>query len=156
MPDDVEEGNAGKRLPIRVVIDASVLIRYLIKPGEAARKLIEDWWLDGKVQMVTAPELVVELADVLERDSIRRLVGPEEGHVLMQAIERYADILAPLGSAPSYTRDRKDDKFVACAIAGNAACVISEDRDLLVLNTLAGVAMMTPYDFLNTFRNESS
>ena len=135
--------------PIRVVIDTSVLLRYLIKPSAATRELIENCWLEGQVQMVTAPELAAELADVLARDSMRKLIKPEEGHVLLEAIGRLADSLAALGPVPAYTRDPKDDKFVACAIAGDASYLVTEDKDLLVLATLAGISMVTPYDFVN-------
>jgi predicted nucleic acid-binding protein len=50
----------------------------------------------------------------------------------------------------SYSRDPKDDKFVACALAGDADYVVTEDKDILVLEALAGVRLVTPYDFLRT------
>ena len=36
----------------RIVVDTSVLIRYLIKPSAAIVELIEQRWLAGEVQMV--------------------------------------------------------------------------------------------------------
>lgn len=135
--------------PLRVVIDTSVLIRYLLKPSASTVELIEVRWLGGEVQMVTAPELLSELAEVLARDAMRTLIEPDEGRVLLEAIGRHADILPALGPVPTYTRDPKDDKFVACAIAGEASYVVTEDRDLLVLGTLAGIGMVTPYDLLS-------
>ncbi|MFN2244074.1 MAG: putative toxin-antitoxin system toxin component, PIN family, partial [Anaerolineae bacterium] len=47
-----------------------------------------------------------------------------------------------------YTRDPKDDKFVACALVGDANYLITEDKDLLVLQVVRDVRIMTPYDFL--------
>lgn len=134
---------------IRVVVDTSVLIRYLIKPSAAIRALIEDHWLGGDIQMVTEPRLIEELRGVLQREYIGALIQAEEGQALLEAIYRKADILPPLAEVPSYTRDPKDDKFIACALAGNAKFVISVDKDLLVLGALQDVRMMTPYDFLN-------
>ena len=64
---------------IRVVIDTSVLIRYLIKPSVAIRELVEARWLGDEIQMVTSPELIQELEGVLKRDYIRALIRPEEG-----------------------------------------------------------------------------
>ena len=90
---------------IRVVIDTSVLIRYLMKPAQ-------------------------------------------EGQVLLDAIHLKAEILPRLGPIPSYTRDHKDDKFVACALAGAAQWVITFDKDLLDLAELSGVQMVTPADFV--------
>ena len=135
---------------IRVVVDTSVLIRYLIRPSAAIKELIEMRWLGDQVQMVTAPELVKELEDVLERDYIQALIKPQEGQALLEAIHLKAEILPPLGRIPSYTRDPKDDKFVACALAGDAGYIVTVDKDILVLGALSGVQMVTPEEFVRT------
>jgi putative PIN family toxin of toxin-antitoxin system len=133
---------------IRAVFDTSVLIRYLIKPSAVIKELIEDLWLGDEVQMVTAPELIEELEGVLARDDIRALIQPEEGQVLLEAIEAKAEMISSLGPIPSYTRDPKDDKFIACALAGGAEVVITVDKDILTLGSLMTVQMMTPYEFV--------
>jgi putative PIN family toxin of toxin-antitoxin system len=135
---------------IRAILDTSVLIRYLIKPRTAVKELIGERWLGEQFQMVTAPKLIEELEGVLERDYMQALVRPEEGQALLDAIYQKAEILPSLGNVPSYTRDPKDDKFVACALAGGADYVVTEDKDVLVLQALGGVRMVTPYDFVRT------
>lgn len=140
---------------IRAVIDTSVLIRYLIKPSAAIKELIEIRWLTDQVQMVTAPELVEELEGVLRRDDIRALIRSEEGELLLDAIYHKAEILPPMGTVPSYTRDPKDDKFVACALAGSAEYVITADKDILTLETVGDVRMVTPDQFARMFQDAS-
>jgi putative PIN family toxin of toxin-antitoxin system len=135
---------------IRAILDTSVLIRYLIRPSVAVEELTEECWLGEQVQMVTAPELIEELEGVLERDYIRALVRPEEGQALLDAIYQKVEILPSLENVPPYTRDPKDDKFVACALAGGADYVVTEDKDILVLQALGEVRMVTPYDFVRT------
>ncbi len=132
---------------IRAVVDTSVLIRYLIKPSAAIRELIEVQWLGDEVQMVIAPELIEELEGVLNRDYIQALIRPEEARILLDAIYLKAEILPALGTVPSYTRDPKDDKFVACALAGSVNYLVTEDRDILVLKVVGDVHVVTPYDF---------
>jgi len=34
---------------IRVVIDTSVLIRYLIRPSRASEELVDTWWLGDRL-----------------------------------------------------------------------------------------------------------
>ena len=136
----------------RIVVDTSVLIRYLIKPSAAVRHLIEELWLNDDVVMVSSPELVAELEDVLARDYIRALIRPQEGKALLNAIQIKAKILSPLGQVPSYTRDPKDDKFVACAVIGQASYIITVDKDILVLERLGDLQMVTPYDFVECQR----
>ena len=135
---------------IRAVVDTGVLIRYLIRPSAAIKELIEVRWLGDQVQMVTAPELAKELEDVLKRDTIQALIQPQEGQALLDAIDLKAEILPPLGRIPSYTRDPKGDKFVACALAGDAGHVVTVDKDILVLGALSGIQMVTPEEFVET------
>ncbi len=133
---------------IRVVIDTSVLIRYLIRPSAAIRSLIEDVWLGDRVQMVSAPELKAELRGVLSHPSIRRFISPASGQVLRELVTLKADFLSLLGPIPAFTRDHKDDKFIACALAGQAQYLITVDTDLLVLGTVDTVRIVTPEVFL--------
>jgi putative PIN family toxin of toxin-antitoxin system len=139
---------------IRAVFDTSVLIRYLIKPSAVIKELIEDLWLGDEVQMVMAPELIEELEGVLARDDIQALIQPEEGQVLLEAIESKAEMISSLGPIPSYTRDPKDDKFIACALAGGAEVVVSVDKDILTLGSLMTVQMMTPYEFVALWKDK--
>lgn len=141
---------------IHAVVDASVLIRYLIKPGAAVQELIEVRWLGDEVHMVTGPELIRELEGVLARDYIQALIQPEEGQALLDAVRQKAEILPPLGTVPVYTRDPKDDKFVACALAGDAGYVITLDKDILALRVLGDVRMLTPDEFLAMLQNLES
>ena len=133
---------------IRVVIDTGVLIRYLIRPGAAITELIEERWLGDQVRMVTALDLMAELEGVLKRDYVQTLIRADEGQALLDVIAHRADVLPALGPVPAYTGDPKDDKFVACALVGDASWLVTEDKDLLVLDVVGGVRIVTPYDFL--------
>jgi predicted nucleic acid-binding protein len=44
-------------------------------------------------------------------------------------------------------RDKKDDKFLALAISGQADFIVTGDEDLLVLNPFREVVIMSPADF---------
>jgi putative PIN family toxin of toxin-antitoxin system len=112
------------------------------------KELLEVRWLSDQVQVVTAPELVAELAEVLQRPKILAYIQPQEAQVILETIRRKAELLPPLGTVPPYTRDPKDDKFVACAIIGNAQYLVSVDEDILVLQQVGSVQMVTPFTLL--------
>lgn len=133
---------------IRIVIDTNIFVRYLIRPSVAIKELLEVRWLSDQVQVVTAPELVAELTEVLQRPKIRAYIQPMEAQVILETIRRKAELLPPLGAVPPYTRDPKDDKFVACAIIGNAHYLVSVDEDILVLQQVGSVQMVTPFTLL--------
>jgi hypothetical protein len=99
---------------------------------------------------------------VLARDDIQALIQPEEGQVLLEAIESKAEMISSLGPIPSYTRDpkacgersRTNDKFVACALAGGAEVVISVGEDILALGSLTTVQMMTPREVVGLWKDK--
>jgi uncharacterized protein len=55
-------------------------------------------------------------------------------------------IPAPLGKQRS--RDIKDEKFIAAALAANAGAIVSYDDDLLTLHKPFGIPVMRPPAFL--------
>jgi putative PIN family toxin of toxin-antitoxin system len=130
--------------PLRIVVDSNVLLRYLIRPSAAIKTLIEVWWLGGHVQMVTGPALRAELAEVLARSKIGRFVQPHDGQALLDAIDLLAEVIALPEPIPAFSRDSKDDKFIACALAGAASFLVTTDEDLLVLHTVDTVQIITP------------
>jgi putative PIN family toxin of toxin-antitoxin system len=140
---------------VRLVVDTNVFLRYLIKPSAAVRELIEDLWLGGRARLVTAPELLDEMEDVLSRRKILAVIQPAEGQLLVDAIRQHSEILPPLGAIPAFTRDAKDDKFIACALTGAVKFVVTEDADLLVLEQVAGVCMTTPYHLVRLLKGEA-
>lgn len=133
---------------IRIVIDANIFVRYLIRPSTVLKELLEIRWLNDEVQVVTAPALIAEVTEVLRRPQIQAYIKPQEAQVILDTIRRKAELLPPLGPVPPYTRDPKDDKFVACALLGNAHYLVSVDEDLLVLQQVSDIQIVTPYAFL--------
>lgn len=132
----------------RAVVDTSVLIRYLIRPSAAIRALVEDLWVAGTFVMITSPDLVAELAEVLARPRMRTLIEDGDAVALIDAIQALAEPIPTPGPILAYTRDPKDDKFVACAVAGRADFLVSTDQDLLVLQPMLGVRFVTPEEFV--------
>ena len=56
---------------------------------------------------------------------------------------------------PRRCRDRKDDPYLACAVGARAQFIVSNDRDLLVLQKPFGVAIVTPIQLLLHVRGEA-
>lgn len=129
-------------------------MRYLIRPSAAIKELLEVRWLTDQIQVLTAPELVTEVTEVLRRPKIQAYVKPQEAQVVLDTIRRKAEWLPPLGLIPPYTRDPKGDKFVACALLGHAQYLVSVDEDILVLQQVEHVQMVTPYAFLRLLDQE--
>ena len=48
-------------------------------------------------------------------------------------------------------RDPKDNKFLELAVSADASCIVTGDKDLLVLHPFRGIPILNATDFLNNF-----
>jgi putative PIN family toxin of toxin-antitoxin system len=48
-------------------------------------------------------------------------------------------------------RDPKDNQVLETAIDGHATCILSGDKDLLVLNPFRDIPILTPSEFLGLY-----
>jgi putative PIN family toxin of toxin-antitoxin system len=99
---------------------------------------------------VTSPEILREFLRVLNRPRIHRWIDPtgSSSHIA-QALEivRRAEVVAPGAIAP-VSRDAGDDELFACAIAGAADFIVSEDADVLIIGSYEGVRTVRAAEFL--------
>lgn len=131
---------------LRVVIDTSSLVSYVLTQGDLMRRVMAHWRA-GTFTLLSSPATRAELAGVLARPSIRQLtVVPLDE--LVQGLERFSEHVPGVLDISSACRDLKDAKFLACAVEGQAHYLISSDRDLLDMRRYKGVAIVNPGQFL--------
>ena len=66
-----------------------------------------------------------------------------------------AHFVEPAELGKQRSRDLKDDRYLACALAANAEALVTNDRDLLVLEKPFGVTILTPIQLLLHVRGRS-
>lgn len=131
---------------LRVVIDTSSLVSYVLTRGQLMGKVVARWRA-GDFTLLSSPATRGELAAVLARPSIQRL-SQEPLDALVVGYERFTHHVAGDLSLSGACRDAKDDKFLACAVEGQAHYLVSSDRDLLEMRRYRRVAMVNPGQFL--------
>jgi putative PIN family toxin of toxin-antitoxin system len=96
-----------------------------------------------------------ELQEVLRRERFKVKYGFQEKEIeeLLETIATGTEFVPaiPIFRLPLHGRDKKDDKFLACALGGDCDYLITEDEDLLVLNgkrELGKLQIVTAYEFL--------
>lgn len=130
---------------LRIVLDTSSLVSYVLTRGDIMRRIIGRWRA-GDFTVLSSPATRDELAGVLARPSIRRLSAvPLEEFV--RGMERFTDHM-PGALDVCACRDPKDDKFLACALEGQADYLVTSDRDLLDMRRFEGTAIVNPGQFL--------
>ena len=130
---------------MRVVLDTNVFVSGVFFGGTPGRVL--EAWRDGRAEVVLSREIVEEYVRVGEE-----LADRFPGVDLSAALELLT-VSATLVTAPPLperaSRDPDDDKFLACALAAGADCVVSGDRDLLDLSSYEGIVVLSPRDFFD-------
>ena len=58
-------------------------------------------------------------------------------------------LVVPVNLSSPICRDADDDNVLATAKSGNCECIITGDKDLLVLVEFEGIKIYTPREFLN-------
>ncbi|HEY2415717.1 MAG TPA: putative toxin-antitoxin system toxin component, PIN family [Pirellulaceae bacterium] len=131
---------------LRVAFDSNALVSALLfehsPPGQAFYAVLE------RGDILLSRETFAELSEVLERKKFDRYVTKEQReHFLVMLLDEAT--LVEADEKVLACRDPKDNKFLELAISGSAACLVTGDEDLLVLNPFRGVPIMTPVAFLS-------
>ncbi len=109
-------------------------------------RILEAWSL-GRLELAVSAEILHEYRRVAERLQIA-YPGIDIGGAL-DALTREAILTHPAPLPPDACTDSDDVKFLACAVAAAAHCVVSGDTALLRCSGLHGVEVVTPRTFVD-------
>jgi putative PIN family toxin of toxin-antitoxin system len=104
--------------------------------------------------LVTAPELLAELDRVLGNSKLQRCYTEQDRTrfvALVMSLSEVVDLpISPEGETtiPRICRDPDDDRVIACAVIGEAGVIVSGDDDLLDLEWVGGIPILTAARFL--------
>jgi putative PIN family toxin of toxin-antitoxin system len=137
----------------RVVADANVLVSAaLARSPSAPSALLLDAALDGRLEIVTSPMLLSEIAGVLTRPRLARYLSGSEARRFVAGLASQTTLTsdAPLPH-PAVCRDPGDDYLVALALHAHAEAIVTGDRDLLELVD-PPVPAITPRELVERLR----
>ena len=147
---------------LRVVIDTSSLVSYVLTQGELMSRIVAHWRTGTpstssgrRFTLLSSPATRAELADVLARPAIRQLATAPLDE-LVRGLERFSEHVPGVLHLSGACRDpkacgersRTNDKFLACAVEGEAHYLVSSDYDLLDMRRYRDVAIVNPGQFL--------
>lgn len=131
----------------RVVVDTNVLISAVLRPTGYPRRTV-DAIRDNRGSLLFCNETFEELRTRIRRPKFDRYIG-------MALRDEYLRQLVVVSEWVSITnsrlgcRDPDDDKLLETAIAGEANCLVTGDRDLLIMSPFRGIPILTPAQFLD-------
>lgn len=136
--------------PQRVVIDTSTLVDAVLRSDSVPRQAFMA--VVSSFELCVSPATLDELRRVLGRAKFDRYAPRRQRMdfgALVAERSRLCEIDATSEQAATGAcRDAKDDRFLALALACDAATLVSSDDDLLVLHSWQGIQILTPAVFL--------
>lgn len=138
---------------MRVVIDANVVISFLLSKGDTLSFLFDEWEKET-FEVLMSSDIFIELDDVIDRatkltkDAVDRLEAAVMKRRLRKSTIRVRDI-----SSVRVSKDDKDNRYLACAKDGQADFLVTGDKKhLLLLKTFGTTRIVSPKEFVEVLR----
>lgn len=126
---------------MRVLLDTNVLVAALIAHG-TCHEVLE--------QCIYHHEIVGSsfLFDELRRVLLNKFgYDRREAREVETLLKSRMTVVTPLALDTRICRDPADDIILGTAIAGMCRCIVTGDKDLLVLKRYRGIDIISPSDF---------
>lgn len=128
------------------VLDANVIVSAVLLPRSLTRKAFDKALREGEV--VVSEAVVNELDDMLRRPRLNKYIYEEERIRFLMMLLRESRLVR-VNRTVTDCRDPKDNKYLELALDSGASCILSGDKDLLVLHPYHGIPILTPREFLD-------
>lgn len=151
MGEPMDENHEEQPL-LRVVLDINVYVSGTILSHGALFEVLEAWRRQAYI-LLTSEAIIAEVERVLRYPRIRDRYGVSDEDVLRLIASLRTDALVVPGvyEVRGVVADPDDDKFVACAVEGQADCIVTADTDLLDLGRYQDIDVLRPSEFLERF-----
>ena len=130
------------------VIDTNTLISSSLFTNSTPRKAVSKANEIGKI----AASIVTyrEFFEAFLRPKFDKYISIETRIEILVDFKRLT-FFSKISETITDCRDPKDNKFLELAISANASCIITGDKDLLVLHPFRGIPILNAVDFINNF-----
>lgn len=135
---------------LRAVLDANVYVSAVLQPDGPPGQILRQFLSNAVFELVLSPAIVEEVLQALGYPKVRRFIRPGiEPELWFEDIVVLADMVEGTRDLSGICEDPDDDKYVAAALEGRAAFVVTGDQDLLALRGHEGIRIVIPRTFLD-------
>ena len=124
---------------MKVVIDTNILVSAVLK-GRVPRDVLQFIFDNPDWQWIASEEIVVEYKEVLSRRKFK--LTDEVICEWVEIIDTFI-ILIDVNLEVDFPTDRKDEKFLACAMAAEADFLITGDSDFNQAQTFVNTTIIS-------------
>lgn len=142
---------------IRAVLDANVFVSAALTPKGNPAKVLAAWRAE-RFRLVTSAAILEEIDRVFHYPRIARRHGwPEEKiRVFIEDLAHLAILTPGKLTLTVITEDPPDNRYLECAIEGDAEYIVSGDAHLLRLGTCQSTRILTPATFITVLSQRSA
>ncbi|MBN1983864.1 MAG: putative toxin-antitoxin system toxin component, PIN family [Chitinivibrionales bacterium] len=128
---------------MRIVLDTNVLVSGIFWKGIPYRIL--ESWIKDEFQLLITEEILQEYQKILTRISKGKNIELINNWAML-IVEN--SIVIHVKHKFKLSIDPDDNKFIDCAVAGNARYIVSGDYHLLDIKTVMNIEIIKPQIFL--------
>ena len=131
---------------MRVVLDTNTLVSALLFSGTASR--LPALWQSHRITVLVSKPILEEYLRVLAYPKFR--LSPQEIRELIeQQVLPFIETVRVRRHLAVVRRDPEDNKFIECAVAGQAKFLLTGDQDVRELGSYRRIAILTVGEFLD-------
>jgi putative PIN family toxin of toxin-antitoxin system len=131
------------------VFDANALISaFLLASTSVAAQAYYQAKTLGEI--VLSEDTFNEFSDVFIRPKFDRYLPLTKRLIIIEDLKAVVKFIL-VTNVIQACRDPKDDKYLELAVASGAVCIITGDKDLLVLHPFERIPILSAADFLKIF-----
>lgn len=144
-----------KRKKLRAVVDTNLFISGLFGRDSLSARL-QDLWINREFELVTSIEILKEVSRVLRYPRIRQKFNPKEETLkrFFRLVFRKALITKDIYKTDRIADDPSDNKFLSCALEGEADYIISRDPHLRNVKQFHGINIVDVKTFLQKVKKK--
>lgn len=132
---------------MRVVLDANVLVSFLLTKGPTISKIVNSW-KKNEFTFVLTDEIFLEVKFVLARFVSAKLIQRNAAAALLRRIKQEGEIIIPV-SQVNLSPNKKDNRYLEAAKDSDADFLVTGDKKhLLPIKRFGKTKILLPKEFV--------
>ena len=128
----------------KIVMDTNVFVSAAILKGTSS--ILMEKWKGGKFILLFSPEIFDEYFEVIARSKFNQ--DEKDIRELAKLLTEKGIAVEPRTQLKVVKEDPDDNKFLECAVGGQADFIVSGDRHLLSLQRYEGIEILKIAQFI--------
>jgi len=133
---------------MKIVLDANIFVSSFFWGGNP--RLVLERAIANIDELYITKEILEEIRDVIGRPKFH--IGKEQIEYYIKSIEDIGKMVVPKKKIKNGSRDKTDNKYIECGVAGDADYIISGDIHLLEIKKYKKIEIVTAKEYLELLK----